>query len=375
MSGELGLRNSFRNRIYEPLQAFRGFDGVQGRETSLIEFMQTRAVNEEGRPVGLKNSLGKPITMTDLWCDLGMDPSQLTLNHLLGTEDDMRYLTPELIRDFIYLGVNADLNYMELVAGTENATSLTVVSPWIYTKPDLNLDSGEAETIGEADIEWGEKTVRLKKKARALTVSDELILSTPISLLSYFLQRFGTMLAASLYTEGVQTLINGDQPSGDDSCGVVGVGNTTTKTTFADFIRLWIRGRRLFMKWTNLVNNENTGNSIMNIHEFLYPQGYGTTMVHLDSKNRFIPGEMPHLIGSPLLDGQSMLFDKSQAMIYLSFRGLLVENERIMMRQVNGTSCSTIGGFVTINRLARVIMDESLAFSANGFPTWMAPLI
>jgi hypothetical protein len=183
------------------------------------------------------------------------------------------------------------------------------------------------------------------------------------------------MLAASLYNDGINTLINGDQPSGSDNCAIIGVGDTTKKTAFTDFVRCWIRGRRLFMKWTNLVNNELTGLEIMSLNQFLYPQGYGTTMVNLDSKNRFIPGDMPHLIGSPLSDGQSMLFDKSQAMIYMSFRGLLVENERIMMRQVNGTSASIMGGFVTVNRLARVIMDETLAFSGNGFPSWMAPLI
>jgi hypothetical protein len=375
MSGELGLKNSFRRRVYEPLRSFRGSDGAPGQEASLIDFMQTRAVNEDGRPLGLRNTAGKPITWDDIWCDMGMDPSNLTLDHLLGSEDDMRYLTPELIREFIYLGVSADQNYMDLVAGTETANSLTVTSPWIYTAPDLNLGVGEGETIPESDIEWGDKTVRLKKKARMLTVSDELILSTPISLLSYFLQRFGTMLAASLYVDGVNTLINGDQPSGDDACGVVGVGNTTTGIAFSDFIRMWIRSRRLFMNWTSLVTNEVTGYDVMNIHEFLYPQGYGTPLIRLDSKNRYVPPDMPHLIGAPLADGQCMLFDKSQAMIYLSFRGLLVENERIMMRQINGTSCSTIGGFITVNRLGRCIMDKTLAFSSNGFPSWMAPLI
>ena len=38
MAGELGLRNGFRERVYEPLQAYRagGQDGG-GREISLIE--------------------------------------------------------------------------------------------------------------------------------------------------------------------------------------------------------------------------------------------------------------------------------------------------------------------------------------------------
>lgn len=375
MSGALGLKNSFHERIYAPLQKYRGSDGVAGREISLVEFMQTRAMNNDGKPIGLKNNAGQPVSMEDLWCDLGLNPAELTLDHLLGTGNDMRYLTPELIREFIFLGMNADLSYQDLVAGTENSGSLTVTSPWIKTNPDLALNTGEAETIAESDILWGDKSVRLQKKARAITLSDELILSTPLNLLSYHLQRFGQMLAASTYIDGINTLIHGDQSDGSDTCAVVGVSNPSNGAVFSDFVRMWIRCRRIFMSWMTLVNNEATANEILAINEFLKPQGFGTTMVTLDSKNRVIPSEIPHLIGAPLSDGQSLMFDKSQAMIYLVFRGLLVENERIMMRQINGTSASIIGGFTTIIRYARCIMDSTLNFSTNQFPSWMAPLI
>ena len=375
MAGGLGLHNTFRNRVYEPLQRFRGSEATAGREISLVDFMQTRALNADNKPVGLTNAKQEPITMKDLWIDFGIDPATVTLDNLLGTSDDMRYLTPELIREFIFLGVNADLSYADLVAGTENSGSLTVTSPWIASKTDLDMNTGEAETVSEAEIEWGDKTVRLTKKAKALTLSDELILSTPLNLLGYFLKRFGTMLAASTYIEGINTLIHGDQVSGNDACAVIGVDDTATGTQFKDFLRCWIRARRLFMSWTNLVNNEATAFEILQINEFFKPQGFGTTVVTLDSKNRVVPSEIPHLIGAPLDDGQSLLFDKSQAMIYLVFRGLLVENERIMMRQINGTAASMIGGYTTINRLARVITDASLPYSTNTFPSFMAPLI
>jgi hypothetical protein len=113
----------------------------------------------------------------------------------------------------------------------------------------------------------------------------------------------------------------------------------------------------------------------MQIPEFFTPQGVGGVVVTLDAKNRIIPTAMPHFIGSALTDGQSLLFDKAQSLIYLSFRGLMVESERIIMRQIQGTACSLMGGFATIDRTSRVIMDGSLAFSSNGFPSYMTPLI
>jgi hypothetical protein len=374
MSGELGLTNSFRTRVYGPLQKFRGSDGEAGQEISLIDFMQTRAVNEDKQPVGLKNTSGQPITWTDIWCDLGLDPSKLTMDNLLSISDDMRYLAPEVIRDFILKGLNADASYMDLVAGSENIGSLTVTSPWIRVKNEEALDTAEAETIAEADIEWGEKTIRLKKKAKAIHITDELMLSTPLPLLSYFLEKFGVMLSGSLYSEGMSVLINGDQTDGSDSCAIIGT-ETGTSTQFKDFLKAWIRARRIFMQWNNLVNNEATSFKIMQLSEFSTPQNNGGVVVNLDSRNRIIPSNMPHLIGSALGDDQSLLFDKTQSMLYLAFRGLTVESERIVMRQIQGTACSLIGGFSTIDRSARVIIDGTKTFAANGFPSYMAPLI
>jgi hypothetical protein len=264
---------------------------------------------------------------------------------------------------------------MDLVAGSENISTLSVTSPWIKVKNDEMVDTGEAETIAEADIEFGDKNVRLKKKAKAIKMSDELVLSTPLPLLSYFLRKLGVMLAAGLFTDGCNVLVSGDQADNSDSTAIIGT-DTGTSTQFKDFLKAWIRARRLFMSWTNLINNEATALKIMQISEFSNPQGAGGVVVNLDAKNRIIPSNMPHLVSSVLSDDQSLLFDKAQSMIYLSFRGLLVESERIVMRQINGTACSVIGGFTTIDRTSRIIIDGTHAYGTSYvFPSWMAPLV
>ena len=55
----------------------------------------------------------------------------------------------------------------------------------------------------------------------------------------------------------------------------------------------------------------------------------------------------------------------------LTARPLLVESEKIVRTQVAGTYASIITGFANVQRNARVVVDGSLAFSTNGFPTWM----
>lgn len=375
MAGELGLLNTFKERIYHPLQKYRGSDGESGKEITLSEFMATRAVNESNQPIGLKNGNGNPLSLADLWKDLGLDPANVTLDNLITLSDDIKYLAPELVRDFILQGLNSDASYMDLVSATVNSPSLTVTSPWVEFNNAIPEDTAEAETIAETDITWGDKTIRLRKKAKAIKASDELLLSTPIPLLSQYLMRFGRLLAASLFTDGVTTLVNGDQADLSDNCAVVGVTNSGT-LTFADYVRAWIRARQIMMNWNNLITSEATANTVLGLSEFKSPQGFGSPMVNIESKNRVLPATMPHLISAAMSDGQSLLFDKSQAMTYLSFRGLMVESERIVMRQLNGTSASTIGGFSTTFRHARVIVDSSQAYSGDYvFPSWMAPIV
>lgn len=375
MAGELGLTNSFKTRVYGPLQKYRGSDGEAGKEISLIDFMANRAVNESGEAIGLKNTAGQPITMVDLWCDLGLDPSSITLDNLITLSDDVKYLAPELVRDFILKGMESDASYQNLVASTINSPSLTITSPWVeFSNADAD-DTAEAETISEADLSWGDKTVRLRKKAKAIKVSDELMLSTPIALLSQFLMRFGKLLAAGLYTDGVTCLVNGDQADASDACAVVGVASSGT-LAFADFVKAWVRARQIMMDWSNLITSEATANTVLGISEFKAPAGFGTPYVNVESKNRILPSSMPHMISSVLSDGQCLLFDKSQAMSYLQFRGLTVESERIVMRQLNGTACSVIGGFSTIFRHARVIVDSGHAYGTTYvFPSWMDSLV
>lgn len=378
MAGELGLTNSFRERVYEPLQDFRGHEGSSGKEIGLIDFMQTRAINDDKKPMGLKNTSGAPITWDDMWADFGIDPATITLDNLLTMRDNLRYLAPEIIREFILQGFNADGSYLDLVAGVESVDQMTVTTPWIRVDDAAPVAMGEVETFAEADLAWGEKHVKISKQGKSFKASDELLLSVKLPILSYFLRRFGVSLAAGLYTAGVGVLVNGDQADGSDSIATIGVADNSKKIEFTDFLPVWTRGRRLAMKWNSMITSEAEAVKILNIDEFGTPAAYGSAIVNVSSRNRIIPSNMDHMLSEvPTLD-QVLLFDKSQAMIALVFRPLLVENERIIMRQLNGTACSIIMGYTTLLRYARILMDGDLkrvAGAGNDFPAWMVPLV
>jgi len=366
MAGELGLQFTFKEKVIEPLKAYRGSDGVPGKEMGLEEFMKTR--------LKLSNSSGELLTLDHLFADMGLDPERISLDNLLTLSNDYKYLAPEVIRQFVVRGMELNVNYKDLIAASENVDGLVVTSPWIdYENPKL-LPIGETETIPTSKFKWGYKTVRLSKKARALEWSDELILSVKLPVAKHWLQRVGVELGALLYADAIGTLVSGDQPSGTDTCAVVGVA-TAGSLTFADFVNLWVRSRLISQNWGTLVSNETMANTLLALTEFKPTTGgLGQAAIALQSRNWVIPTSLPHLISSNIASDQILMIDPAQAMIQMVFRPLMVESDRIVMRQISGTAISILSGFATTERMARIILDKSIAFADNGFPSWMTPL-
>lgn len=369
----LGLQNSFRERVYEPLQRYRNSDSG-GKEISFQDFLQTRAVNSDGKPAGLMHADGKKATWEDIFCEFGKDPGSLTLDNILSSSGDMKYLAPEIIRQFILEGMNTTSTYTDLIAGTETVDQMVITTPWAKMLDEAPEGTGEAETISEAGLTWGSKSVSIKKKAKAIKITDELLLTCKIPILGYFLRRFGVALAAGLYVEAVNNLINGDQADGSDSAAVIGT-DASGKIEYGDYLNVWIRGSRIFAKYDNMICNEVGTKATLSLPEFKAQQYSGAALVNLKPKNGIVPSQMPFFVANAVGDGQRLLFDKPQAQIMLVFRPLLVESERIIMRQINGTACSIIAGFASLFRWAKIIIDDSQSFATKGFPDYMTPLV
>lgn len=373
MSGALGLKNTLFERVIAPLMAYRGGDHTAGKEISFEKFLGSRAVNTNGEPRGIKTANGEPATWEHVYAEFGLNPNSLSVSHLLSLSGDVKYLAPELIREHIVKGKDLEVSHLDLCASEEGISSQAVVTPWIQFKNEAPVTTGEAETIAMAGITWGHKTIEAKKSAIAIEWTDELVLNTPIPILSPFLQKVGIQLGAKLYNDAILTLINGDQADTSDACAVIGVAAPTTRA-FKDFLAAWTRGRGLAMRWDSLAENEAEANITLEISQFSTPAA-GNVQVELKSRNRIIPAALEHHVSSKVPNNLSVLFDRRFALQSLVFRPLLVESERIIMRQIQGTAVSIIQGYSTIDRTARVIIDKAKNISSYTFPDWMAPIV
>ena len=72
-------------------------------------------------------------------------------------------------------------------------------------------------------------------------------------------------------------------------------------------------------------------------------------------------------------NNQTLILDPSNAIIKLNAQPLLVESDKIISNQTEETYATLTTGFATIFKDSRLILDTSLAFSGNGFPTYLDP--
>ena len=373
MAGELGLINSYRRLINDPLTQYRNpkDDKESRRDIDLETFCREKSI---------KNAAGKPMTVDDVWNDLGMDPRRTTLSNIISLSDDIKYWAPEVVRTYINKGLRAKPWFDKLCAGQVDVGGMQVVSPWVvYDNEGMEI-TGEAETIAHATLEWGYKWITLKKKAKSINYSDEVMFGCVLPQVAPFLERIGNMLAASLNRDAVETLVNGDLPSGDE-CAVIGTKAVGVRNgnslCFSDFMRAWVRADMLYYEWDSLIGNEEMVLAVLNIPEFTRPQGFGTELVRLSLQDKIMPDESPLFSSSAMPPNQVLMFDKSSALLHLTFLPLRIESERIVSRQINGTFASIIDGFTTIDRRARIIMDSSVEWvkdTATDFPGFMTPL-
>lgn len=361
---ELGFKDTFREKVFEPLLKLRGFDGGPGKDASLEKFMQDY--------LKLTNDKGKPMTKRDLYLEMGAMPWEMTLSNLVHRKDDFRYLAGEEIRDMVVEGLQADpvtawYHHLCTTVG-EPVGAMTVITPQIKYKDAGPAAVGQGETLPQATIMTSERGVRLTKKGRMIEITDEAAKSAPINLLKPYLAEVAATIVSQENDHVVDVLVNGDQRSGGDEAAVVGVLDTTKNFQYDDFDQTWIFGAAINQGWFTMVTNRATASLIRKISEFRNNQGYGSPRVELKAVNDIEPGSMLHIISRRMPNKKALLVNNKRSTRQLVFMPVVPEEARYPERMVSGVTIATITGYENINRKARIIMDCEKAFETYGFP-------
>ncbi len=388
-----GLKGKVRQIVGE-LDTLRGRSG-RPRDISLRQYLAEN----------YRTGAGEPLQPGHLFAELGIDP-QSTHVHELMNDLDARYLFPEIIRtgiargmglsrrsaasygpilteanggqhfvtpevflDPVMRGAVQGVFYPDLVVREEPVPQPTVSVPRIELSDAALAKSEEGVTIEEGSVSYSTKDVKLQKRAKGIKVSYEAIQFNTLSFVELFFQDLGRMLGATLNSDCVNTIVNGDQADGSEAAAVVGVENTTNGITWYDIVRVAIQFAQLGRTGTSAIGASQAALDFMNLPE-VKNRAQGMPLMPVSMRSPVVLPENLYVSGKVAAD-QLVIQDSSAALVQLTAQALMLETERIASKQLAGTYASIYTGFAKLQRNASVILDGSIAYSSNGFPAWM----
>lgn len=396
--------------------------GLKGKVRQIIAAMDViRATKRECTlnqyiAENFKDNDGKPLSVGHLYSELGIEERRTTVQQLFEKDDNAKYLMAEIIRDGVRRGIGMAQReqlkrmrqasmagtfdngrerfmsrevfldpvmrgavqatfYPDLVIREETVAQPTVTIPKIDLSEAALKDSAEAATIEEGSVTYGSKIVTLKKKARGFKVTYEAIQFNSLSLAQIWFEDAGRILGHTLNGMAVDGIINGDQTDTSESADVIGVDNTSNGITWKDLARVAIRFAILGRFGIQAIGNEDSCLNYVTLAEM--KQKYaGSAILQTMMKS---PLTFPEdLYASTKVTGSGanaklVIQDPSASMIQLTAQPLLVETDKIIAKQIEQAVVSIYTGFAKVQRNASVIIDPSVAFSSNGWATWMNP--
>ena len=312
------------------------------------------------------------ISMESFYEQIGVNPNVATIQNLVNLPDAAyRWLIPEIYRDALRLGLRRAPIYPELIAGEQTVSQTQVIMPAINMSDAIPGKVGVGETITTGDLSFGQKVVKINKFGKGIKVPYEIIQYVSLNMVSIFLQDFGVKLGLGIDTMGLNTLINGDQADGSDSCSTIGV-NTIGSLVFRDTLRPFVRLSRLGRNAGMIIGGEDMAMDILDL--FTLSRYFGEARQKVNFKT-LLPQNANTYVHGKIPTNQALILDPSCAMVKLNAQPLLVETEKIVSNQTEATYATITTGFATMFRDARILLDKSKDFATYGFPTYMDPTL
>lgn len=408
LSATHGLRGHIKS-IVQAMHAMRSAP-LTPQDVSLREYLGSGRYSSPG-----SDDTKLKIDLEAFFHELGITQSGTTLDELMSSEDTA-WLAPEIIREGIKRGMGlAQREQAELVRRAIVSQAITGeqtggkawISPQIFldpimrgaiqrvfypdlvireitvgqptvTMPLLQLsdagltDSAEAATIEEGTVTYGDKTITLKKKARGLKFTYESIRFNNLDLVALYFEDLGRILGASLNGLAVLALVNGDQVDGSEAPAVIGVEDVPTGFQWKDIARIWVQLSLLGRMSTSIIGNATTALDYLDLPEVKNKNQYGTALLQTTLKTP-LPTEQDLYVSTKVPADELVFEDSSAALIQLTAWPLLLENEKIVSKQIEAAYASIYTGFANFQRNARVVLDRTLTFAAHPFPSWMVP--
>lgn len=289
------------------------------------------------------------------------------LNNTSQIPSDYRFIIAELVLAAIRLDYEGGSQHNNWIAQTVNISQTKVTMPQIKRGAAVPRKIGEAESIPFGTVRFGKKDAEVFKVGIGFKITDELVEASTLDMMFEFLGEVGTEMSIAADVQASTVLLNGEQASLAESAPVIGV-ETTNQFKFKDLKRGISRLTRLKRNVSRILTSETDGIDLSLLDEFKGFSG-DTRLANLNSILG-VPASLANDV-FVLPSNQILLLAPSEAMFKLQYRSMKTEERRNPQTQETELFVSDYIGFAIKRRDGRLLIDKSLAFSGNGFPSYM----
>ncbi|MBE7560544.1 phage major capsid protein [bacterium] len=208
----------------------------------------------------------------------------------------------------------------------------------VYAEGELSLARvSEGAAMPRIEIKTAEHSITLSKYGRYIETTYEAIRRKKAPVVEVFLRSIGMQIQKDKFREALSVLISGD---GNDNAAPVDPVETDETLTYPDLIQFSLAFAPYEL--SVLVADATTAALILNLDEFKHPE------VARGLQTR---GEMITPLGATLIVDDSapankiVGLDRRFALEEVYETGVLIESDRLIRQQIEGTAISEVAGF------------------------------
>lgn len=218
-------------------------------------------------------------------------------------------------------------------------------------------DIGEGVSIPWTEVHTQENLVKLHKRGRMLVASYEAIRYQKLDLFSVTLRQIGAHINRMHLEDAIEVLENGDgnnNAAGVYQVGTAPIGGTAGSLTYSDLVDFWAQFDPYEMN-TLLVSGD-VMLKLLKLSEFQNP------MTGLNFQNT---GKLVTPLGATLLrtsvlgEGKMIGLDKNYALEMVQGSDITVEYDKLIERQLERASITSISGFAKLYKDAGKVLTLS----------------
>lgn len=323
--------------FYESIKLEKGMYGTPGKSfTEVLEELDPSA-NYAGTALDGLDAYQRQLKRFDIKVG-GADSDRI--EKFFQTGDSMA-LFPEYVTRAVRQGMEMANLLPNLVATTTNVSSMDYRT--ITSNPGQDDKSlkpvAEGAVIPQTVVKTQDHLVKLHKRGRMLVASYEALRFQKLDLFTVTLRQIGAYIARAQLSDAVDVLLNGDD--GQSPAGVILTADA--KPSYDDMVNLW--GVLAPYQLNTMLASTATMKDILGIPEFkdanagLNFQGTGKLAAPLGANLLHVPD---------LADSKIIGLDKTCALEMVQAGGVLTDYDRLIDRQLERATISTIAGFTKI---------------------------